>query len=84
LIPSRRIGRHSGGLGCLLELKAPAVVVKKIGRLIVGDEKVDAAVVVDVGGDNPQAPPLMLKESRRFGDVGKPALVIAEDMVRAV
>ena len=64
LIPALRIGGDPRDLGRLLEPEAPRLSVQVIGRLVVGDEEVDAAVVVEVGGDHAQAPAVVVEEPR--------------------
>ena len=66
----------------LLEAEAALVAEQVVGRAVVGDEEVDAVVVVEVGGDDAQARgrPVSAKPAD-VGDVDEPAAVVAEDVV---
>ena len=58
---ARRQARNEPFLG---ETEASLITEEIIGRHVVGDEQVDLAVVVEVGRDDPQAPPFMIDETR--------------------
>ena len=55
---------HAGLQPDLLEVKAAPVAEQVIGRAVVGDVQVDPVVVVEVGGDDAQAPPFGLGAAR--------------------
>ena len=48
---------------------------------VVGDEQVDATVVVEVRGDHPEAAAVAVDDPRLGGDVDEPAPVVAEEVV---
>ena len=50
------VGRHACVDRDLAELPVPFVVEQVVGGLVVGDEQVEAAVVVEVGRDHAQSP----------------------------
>ena len=54
LVAALRVAGHARARADLLELQAAAVAEQEVGRLVVGHEQVDAAVVVEVGGDDPE------------------------------
>ena len=73
----RRPLEHAG----LLELHAAQVVPEVVGRRVVGDEEVDQAVAVEVGGDDPQPAPVRVDDAGLGRHVDEPAAVVAEQMV---
>ena len=53
-----------------------------IRRAVVGHVEIDAVVVIQVGGDDAQAPSVGLDAARGRGHIDEPAAVVPEDMVR--
>ena len=47
-----------------LEVKAAQVVEQKVGRTVVGNEQVDEAVAVEIGGDDAQATAVTVVDAR--------------------
>ena len=80
--PPAGVGRDAGGLTDLLEAKAPQVVEQEIRRGVIGDEQVDEAVAVEVGGDDPQPAAVAVDDAGLGCHVDEPARVVAEDVVR--
>ena len=66
----------------LLEFQVPQVAEQIIGRHVVGHEEVDPPVVVEIGGDDAEAAPVVVDDSGRRGDVDEMAAVVAEQMIR--
>ena len=65
-------------------MKPAAALVEEdeVGTHIVGDVEIDPAVVVQVGGDHPQAAAIGAADARRFGHVGEcPVPVVAVEDV---
>ena len=60
---------------------APEVAEQEIGRGVVGDEEVQAAVLVEVGGDDPEAAAVAVDDPRARGDIHEPPPVVAEEAV---
>ena len=81
LVDAVAVARHAGRRRDLLEAEPPRVAEEEIGRLIVGDEEVEPAVAVEVGGDDPQAPAVAVDDPRLGGRVDEPAPVVAEEVV---
>ena len=65
----------------LAEVEVTQVLVKQVGRQVVGHVKVDQAVVIKVGGQDGQATTLPIDDSRRVGHIDEPAMIVAVDMV---
>ena len=65
----------------LLEPEPAEVAEQEVGRLVVGDEEVEPAVVVEVGGDDPQAAAVGVDDPGLVRDVDEPAAVVAEEVV---
>ena len=65
----------------LLEPEAAQVAEQEVRRAVVGDEEVDPAVVVEVGGDDAQPPAVAVDDPGLGGDVDEPAAVVAEDVI---
>ena len=55
LVVPRGVAGHAGGVPDLLEPHPAEVAEQEVGRGVVGDEQVDPAVVVEVGGDHAEA-----------------------------
>src|SRR5579863_7051800 len=59
------------------EMALPVVSVKEVGRGIVGDKKVEAAIVVEVGPDGSEAVVAMgIVDPGGFGDFGESAVAV--------
>ncbi len=52
-----------------------------VGGRVIGDEKVDQAILVEVRGDDAQAPPVGVDDAGIRRDVDKPAAIVAEQMI---
>ena len=81
LVDPRGIAGHAGGVADLLEPHPAEVAEQEIGRGVVGDEQVDPAVVVEVGGDHPEAAAVAVDDPGLGGDIHEPPPVIAEEAV---
>ena len=76
------VAGHAGQVADLLESEPAQVAEQEIGRHVVGDEQVDAVVVVEVGGDDAQPPAVAVDDPGLRGHVDEPAAVVAEQVVR--
>ena len=64
LVGARGVARDARGLPGLLEPESAQVAEQVIGSHVVGDEQVDPAVVVEVGGDDAQPAPVAIDDPR--------------------
>ena len=65
----------------LLEAHPAEVAEQEVGRGVVGDEQVDPAVVVEVGGDHPEAAAVAVDDPGLGRHIDEPAPVVAEEVV---
>ena len=77
-------GRRQAGLVAgFLEAQAAPIAEQEVGRPVVGDEQVDLAVLVEVGGDHAQAPAVAVDDPGFTRHVDEPAAIVAEEVIRA-
>ena len=81
LIGPRGIAGHAGSVPDLLEPHPADVAEQEVGRGVVGDEKVHPAIVVEVGGDHPEAAAVAVDDTSLRRHIDEPARVIAEQVV---
>ncbi len=81
LVATRRVGRHARVGADLLEAEAAEVVEQVVRTGVIGDEHVNPAVVIEVGRDDAEAPPVPLPHPGNLGDVDEAAAIVAEDVV---
>ncbi len=81
LVAARAAGGDAGDVADLLESQSAQVSPEEVGRLVVGDVEVHAAVVVDVGGEHPHAAAVGVDDPGLAGDIDEPAAVVAEEMI---
>ena len=81
LIAAVGVAGDSRHQALLLETESAQVVEQVIGRPVVGDEQVHAVVVVDIHGNDAEAPPVAVDDARLGGHVGESSSVVAEDMI---
>ena len=78
LVAARSIAGHAGEVPDLLEAHPAVVAEQEVGRGVVGDEQVEPAVVVKVGGDHPEAAAVAVDDPGLGGHVDEPAAVVSE------
>ncbi len=81
LIASVGIAGDSRDQALFLETESALVVEQIIGRPVIGDEQVNAIVVVDIDGHDAEAPAVAVDDACRGGHVGESSAVVAEDMI---
>ena len=62
LVTPTGVGRHPRNVTDFLEPESPQVPEEEVRRAVVGDEEVDPAVVVEVGGHHAQAPAIVVDD----------------------
>ena len=81
LIPPVGVRRDAGSDAHLFEAKAAAVSEQVVRRRVVGHEEVDATVLVEVGGDDPEPTAVAIDDASGRRHVDEPAAVVAEQMI---
>ncbi len=82
LVSPRGVPCHAGQMSNFVKVEAPFVAVQVIGRAVVRYEEVDAIIIIQIGGHDPEASSAGFGESGLRSDVHKATTVIAEDMIR--
>ena len=75
------VAGDTAGCSGLFKLHAAQVMPEVIGRRVVGDEKIDPSVRVDVRRDDTQATPVSIDDARFGSHIHEPASVVAEEMI---
>ena len=81
LVAARGIAGHAGERARPPRTGSPRGCGTGSWPTVVGDEEVDAAVVVEVGGDDAQAAAVAVDDPGLGRDVDEPAAVVAEEVV---
>ena len=80
---ARGVAGDAAGDADLLELHVAEVVPEVVGRRVIGDEQVDQAIFVDVGGDDAEAATVGVDDTGLGRHVDKPAAIVPEEMIGA-